>query len=139
MGEHKLPKEDHAPGKLNAVDADAGEWKQPEVRRDAEGTKGVIQLASGLEHNPCFACRSFEKDERRLRQHCESQGLVPDENGIYTTPIVKEIAGRRSLRLDPKDCGWCRRQGCVVHMGATCEEFVATATRSELAAKIVKR
>ncbi len=138
MGEHKLPKEEHLPGRLPpAIDAD--KWQQPKVVQDGEGTKGLVQLASGLETNPCFTCRSFEKDETRLRQHCEANGLVPDKDGVYTTPIVKSIAGRKSLRLDPRDCGWCRRQGCVVHMGATCEEFVATATRAEMTGKIKAR
>lgn len=127
MGEHKLPR--------NQPVEDTG-WKKPTIVTDGGETKGVIQPATGLEKNPCFACRSFEKDERRLRQHCQANGLVPDAEGFYITPIAQEIQGRKSLRLNPADCGWCRRHGSVSHMNATCPDFVATATREELALKL---
>jgi hypothetical protein len=128
MGEHKLPR-------ANEPIEDTG-WKLPEIVNTPEGPKGVIIPATGLEANPCMMCRSFEKDVRRLMQHFKSHGLTPDAAGYYETPIAKEIKGRKSLRIHPRDHGWCRRQGCVTNMRATCPDFVATATRAEMALKL---
>jgi hypothetical protein len=118
--------------------ADTG-WQKPNLVQTPEGDKGQIALASGLEKQPCMLCKSFEKDVRRLRQHLAAQGLTPDKNGFYETPIAKEIAGRRSLKIKPRDYGWCRRNGGVVHMNATCPDFVITQTRADLAGKLINR
>ena len=131
MGEHKLPRS-------NVPVEDTG-WRQPDiVTKDGE-TKGVIVPATGLEANPCMMCRSFAKDTRRLIQHFQSHGLKPDAEGFYETPIAKEIQGRKSLRMHPRDFGYCNRQGCATHMNATCVDFKATATREEMALKLAKR
>jgi hypothetical protein len=132
MGEHKLPRP-------NVPVEDTG-WRLPEIVNTPEGPKGVIIPATGLEANPCMMCRSFEKDTRRLMQHFESHGLVPDAQGYYETPIAKEIEGRKSLRIHPQDCGWCRRRGFVIQdpQKNTCPDFVATATRAEMALKLAR-
>lgn len=113
-------------------------WKKPELVVTEDGPAGRIVPASGLVSKPCMMCRSFEKDEQRLRQHFKARGLKPDRDGFYETPIAQEIKGRKSLRMHPRDFGWCRREGSVVHMNATCELFLETNTRSELAAKLGK-
>lgn len=114
-------------------------WKKPELVATEDGPAGRIVPASGLALKPCMMCRSFEKDEQRLRQHFHARGLRPDSNGFYETPIALEIKGRKSLRMHPRDFGWCRREGSVVHMNATCELFCETTTRADLAAKLGKR
>jgi hypothetical protein len=115
-------------------------WKKPEIVKDEAGAKGVIVPATGLEANPCMLCRSFEKDTRRMMQHFEANGLKPDAGGFYETPIAQDFKGRKSLRIHPQDCGWCRRHGFVVQdpQKNTCPDFVCTATRAELALKLVK-
>jgi hypothetical protein len=114
-------------------------WQKPKLVTDAEGPKGVIQTSSGLESKPCMLCKSFAKNMRRFIQHCKSQGLVSDEDGYFETPIAKEIKGRRSLRIHPRDYGFCNRNCGVVHMNATCPDFAITQTREELALKVQGR
>lgn len=111
-------------------------WKQPNVVQGPDGGKGVIVPATGLEHQPCMMCKSFEKNTKRLMQHLQAHGLRPNADGFYETPIAQEVAGRKSLKINPQDCGWCRNQGGVVHMNATCPEFKPTETREDLAAKL---
>jgi hypothetical protein len=114
-------------------------WKSPIVTAQDGLPTGTIQTASGLERQPCFLCRSFEKDNRKLIQHFQAHGLTADENGCYETPIAKEVRGRRSLKIDPRDYGFCRRHGYVTGMNATCPDFKLTESRSELQAKIGDR
>lgn len=101
-----------------------------------QSAAGVIDLATGFEAKPCMNCRSFEKDTSRLARHLLSQGLVPDAAGYFETPIARDFKGRRSLRLHPRDHGWCRKNCQVVDMLATCEEWSPVTTRAELASRI---
>jgi hypothetical protein len=114
-------------------------WQKPKLVIDDEGPKGVIQTSSGLETKPCMLCKSFAKDTRKFIQHCKSHGLVPDADGNFETPIAKEIEGRTSLRMHPRDYGFCNRHCGVVHMNATCDDFAMTTTREELKLKITNR
>lgn len=114
-------------------------WQKPGVIETPDGVAGAIVPATGLEQKPCMMCKSFENDQRRLMQHLQAHGLRPDENGFYETPIAKEVKGRRSLKINPRDMGWCRRNGGVVHMNATCEDFKPTETRNDLALKLQRR
>lgn len=77
-------------------------------------------------------CRSFENtDKRKLVEHLLSKGLKPNEQGKFETPIAKDFVGRKSLAIDPKTCGYCRRDGIVVDMLATCENWRPTRTLAE--------
>jgi hypothetical protein len=114
-------------------------WQKPQLVTDAEGPKGVIQTSSGLESKPCMLCKSFAKDTRKLVQHFEARGLVPDTDGFYETPIAKSVKGRTSMRVHPRDYGFCNRNCYVTHMNGTCEDFAVTQTREELALKIKER
>jgi len=130
MGDHKV-------GRNTPVE-DTG-WQRPTLVNTPEGPKGIIVPATGLETNPCNLCRSFESDDRKLRQYWKSHGLTPDAEGYYVTPIAKEIAGRKSMRVHPRDYGYCRRFGYTTGRNATCEDFAVTQTRAELALKIRRR
>ena len=83
--------------------------------------RGRIELATGTEKNPCFSCKSFEQDERRLIEYLQRRGLEPDKRGHFRTPIAKDFPGRKSMVIDPKSFGWCRRDSLVTDMLATCE------------------
>lgn len=112
-------------------------WKKPDIIQAPDGnSKGVIVPATGLESRPCFTCRSWEKDARKLTQFFRAKGLRADAEGYYETPIVRDFKGRRSLRIHPRDFGYCRRQCMPTHMNATCPDWDATTTRSELQGKI---
>jgi hypothetical protein len=111
-------------------------WQKSKIVTDAEGPKGVIQTTSGLETKPCMLCKSFAKDTRKLIQHFNSQGLKPDKDGFFETPLAQEVKGRTSLRVHPRDYGFCNRNCYVTHMNGTCEDFAVIQTRAELALKV---
>jgi hypothetical protein len=111
-------------------------WKQGEVITTDKGPTGQIVPATGIEQAPCFTCASWEKDNRKLIQHFNAKGLQPDAEGFYETPIARDIQGRKSMRIHPRDFGFCRRQCVVSHMNATCPDWAPTRTRGDLAGKI---
>jgi hypothetical protein len=112
-------------------------WRKPDLVQTPTGNaKGIVTPTTGLEEKPCFTCRSWEKDTQKLTQFLRSKGLQPDADGKYETPIVRDFNGRRSLKIDPRDFGYCRRQCMPTHMQASCADWNAVRTRSELQGKI---
>lgn len=108
----------------------------PMIKPTAAGPIGHIQAVTGLESKPCFTCRFFNNDRRKLLQFLHSRGLKPDENGFYETPIVGDFQGRRSLKLDPRSFGFCSDQTMPTHMNATCEQWDLTRNATDLARKV---
>lgn len=98
--------------------------------------RGNVELARGVESKPCMSCRSWEKDERRLIEHLLRRGLKVQEDGTFVTPIAKDIPGRKSLVIDPKSWGYCRRDSMPTDMLATCENFRPVRTREELLSRV---
>jgi hypothetical protein len=98
--------------------------------------RGEIEMATGIEQRPCCMCRSFEQDRPKLIRHLLRNKLTPDENGVFRTPIAKDIPGRKSLVIDPRTYGWCRRDTIVVDMLATCPAWTLVRTTSELESRI---
>jgi hypothetical protein len=112
-------------------------WRKPIVTQTpGETPKGVIQMKTGLENKPCFMCKSWEKDTRKLIQHFKAKGLTPDAEGYYTTPIVQDFDNRKSLRINPREYGYCRRLCMPTGDTCTCPDWQLTQTRSELALKV---
>lgn len=97
---------------------------------------GQIEMAHGLEQHPCLMCVSFEKDTNRLIRHLIRHKLTPQPDGTFVTPIAKDFPGRKSLRIDPRSYGWCRRDTIVVDMLATCPAWRLTMSKSDLASRI---
>lgn len=93
---------------------------------------GRVELATGTEQNPCCMCKSWENvDQKRLVEFILSKGLKPNEQGHFETPIAKDYQGRKSLVLNPEVSGYCRRDGIVTDMLATCENWAPTKTLAE--------
>jgi len=112
-------------------------WKQPTVVQTPDGgAKGVVQPATGLEIKPCFTCKSWEKDNRKLVQFLVSRGLKSNAEGYFETPIAKDFAGRRSMRIHPRDYGFCRRHCYPAAMNATCDDWQPTLLANDLALKV---
>ena len=112
-------------------------WKKPDMIQTPDGnTKGVIQPATGLEEKPCFTCASWEKNTRKLIQFFRASGLQTDAEGYFTTPIIQDFDDRTSMRVHPRDFGFCRQGCCPTHMNATCEFWKPTRNVSELALKV---
>lgn len=97
---------------------------------------GKIELASGAEPHPCMMCRSYEGDKKRLITHLLANKLQADKNGNFITPIAKDFAGRKSLKINPDNFGFCRRFSHPVDMLATCPDWVQVRTNAELATRI---
>lgn len=112
-------------------------WKQPSVIQTPDGkAKGLIQPATGLETKPCFTCKSWEKDNRKLIQYLVARGLKPDAEGHFETPIASDFPGRKSMRIHPRDYGYCRRNCYPSAMNASCSGWQPTLFVNDLALKV---
>lgn len=121
----------------NNLPTDTG-W-QPIVVDGGDGSqnaRGHIELARGREFRPCMMCKSFEKDENRLVQHLIARGLKPQPDGSFISPIAIDVRDRKPMRINPKNSGYCRREGSVVEWNATCEKWQPTVLIADLAKKI---
>jgi hypothetical protein len=130
--------EDHLPGPCAvcaATNNACGGIKITGGDGDSVAT-GQIEMASGLEQHPCLMCISFEKDRDRLVRHLLRHKLTPEPDGTFVTPIAKDFPGRKSLRIDPRSYGWCRRDTIIVDMLATCPAWRLATSKSELASRI---
>jgi len=119
--------------------ADIGDtgWR-PTKNVNADGTqdKANIDMPKAGEDRPCCMCRSWERDQKRLVEYLYAKGLVPTEDGQFTTPIAKDIPGRVPMKLDPKSHGWCRRDCIVTDMMATCPDWELVTRIEDLASRI---
>lgn len=108
-------------------------WKAPEIITTPNGAAGVVQMNTATEATPCYLCKNWHKDTRKLMQHIRSKGLVPDSNGIYTMP-TPDLPDRKSIQVDPKDWGFCLKQAIATHMnaGMQCEDWSLRETREDL-------
>lgn len=97
---------------------------------------GRVELATGFEQRPCLMCRSFVKDDARLREYLLANKLRPMPDGTFETPIAQDIPGRKSLTIDPKSWGYCNRNTMPVDMLATCPDWVQVRTSSEMGSRI---
>lgn len=126
---------DH-PGKPCGTCAVGGStcW-QPVLLTGGDGdraAKGAIEMAAGTEARPCCMCRSWEGGEpEKLTRYLLAKGLKPNAAGKFETPIAKDFKGRKSLEIDPKSYGYCRRDGIPTDMLATCENWKPTITEAD--------
>lgn len=111
------------------------------VGGDGEQTAtGLIDLATGKETRPCLMCRKWENvATTRVVEYFLARGLEPQPDGTFKTPIVKDYPGRRSLVLDPKNFGFCRRDLIPTDAQATCDEWVPTKRLSEFQDRMSRR
>jgi hypothetical protein len=113
-------------------------WK-PIIVDGGDGShsaRGHIELSRGTEFHPCAMCRSWEKDERRLVQHLIARGLKPQPDGTFISPIALDMRDGQPMRINPKDSGYCRREGSVTEWAATCEKWQPTLLATDLAKKV---
>jgi hypothetical protein len=90
-------------------------------------------MATGTESRPCMMCAKWDRVEtNRVVQHFLARGLEAMPDGKFVTPIIKDIPGRRSMVLDPRDYGFCRRDLLPTDMQATCVDWTPTKSLVEL-------
>ncbi len=111
-----------------------------------KSAKGLVDLATTIEREPCYACKSWEQDERKLAQHMRSKGLKILPDGTLETPISKDFKGRSGLLMIPgangkkeaariQDFGWCRREARPTQYDATCPAFNQVKRREDMRAQ----
>lgn len=101
---------------------------------------GDIKMATGLEQRPCFMCRHWEHTGTdRMARHFKAQNLQQRPDGKFVTPIAKDFPGRQSLVLDPAENGYCRAEGSVTEMFATCEKWTPTRSLTDFQQRMVRR
>lgn len=93
-------------------------WQQPTI----VGGKAILANPTGTEEKPCFTCKSWEKDERKLIEFLVSRGMKAKPNGCYDMAVIAgDLPDRKQIEIDPKDFGFCRQLCMPTHMMATCE------------------
>lgn len=95
-----------------------------------------VEMVRGTEARPCLTCKHWERDERRLIEHLLAHGLELRDDGKFVTPIARDLPGRKSLVIDPKQSGFCRAESSVTQDLATCEKWQPVTTMSELQSRI---
>lgn len=72
-------------------------------------------------------CAKWERVElNRVVQHFTARGLKVRPDGCFVTPIAKDFPGRKSMVLDPRDFGFCRRDLLPTDMQSTCADWTPT-------------
>jgi hypothetical protein len=121
---------DHLPGPCaDCATANTTCWQSIKLAGgDGDRTAtGDIEMATGLETRPCATCRHWDGvDKQRIVRHFMSRGLEPQSDGTFKTPIAKDFPGRRSLVLDPRNFGYCRKDTICTDALATCEKWQPT-------------
>lgn len=105
------------------------------------GAYGSVDMVRGDEVRPCYMCKSFEDvDQNRIIQHIMAKGLRPRPDGKFESPIQDDFKNekRANMVLDPKGCGYCRKDGIVVEGLATCENWAPTITISDFQQRMSK-
>jgi hypothetical protein len=112
-------------------------WQQPEI---VEGVGGVISNPTATEAKPCWACKRWEKDDKKLIEYVVAHGMKLQDDGTY---IFEAIAGdlptRQQMRLDPKTMGYCRSLCCLAHMDSTCDNWAPRLFAADMAGLTKKR
>ncbi len=113
-------------------------WQRPVIDSgDGEtSAKGHIELAKAHEFKPCMGCKSWEKDTKRLVQHLIARKLKPQPDGTFVSPIAVDMKDKKPLRIDPASFGFCRREGSVTDMLATCEKWQPTLLIEDMRKKL---
>lgn len=106
-------------------------WQAPQIVTTPQGPAGVIQMATGVEETPCFTCRKWHKDTRKLEQFLKSRGLTPDANGLYEVR-TPDLPDRQSMKIALCDWGFCLTLAMPTHMKATCEHWKQRATQNDM-------
>lgn len=121
-------------------------WKPMEQIRGDVGADGrvgenyvktMVQPVTGLEQQPCFMCKSWEKNDKRLRQHIASKKnieVLPD--GTFRHIIDKDVKDRNTKTYNIRDFGFCRFTGMPTQQLASCEHWVPTKRLTDLRRKL---
>jgi hypothetical protein len=99
---------------------------------------GKVAMQKALEQRPCYLCRSWEKDERRLVRHIRSAKLTLMPDGSFESPAQKDRDGK-PMKLHVDRCGYCKRDGIVTEDEATCLQWTQVSRREDMRARLSLR
>jgi hypothetical protein len=111
------------------------DWQLPKI---VDG-KGVISPPSATEPKPCYLCKSFDKDTRKLIEYVVAHGMTLGDDGCYTfRAIAGDLPGRHQYKIDPRKTGFCRSLCTLALDEATCDNWKQRATRADMAGLVRK-
>lgn len=122
--------------------SDEQDWKPIRIvgGDGEEAARGRIEMATGIEERPCAMCRHWENvGAKRVIEHFLSRGLTLLPDGRFETPIAKDFPGRKSLKLDPTQFGFCRVDLMPTDQLSTCEAWSPTRTKAEFQDRMRRR
>ncbi len=113
-----------------------------------QAAKGVVDLVKVHEREPCYACKSWEQNERKLAQHFRAHGMIIDPDGTIRTPLAKdskngggalmvpdvENGGTRPVKIQLM--GWCRRDCRPTEIEGHCQAFNQVRRREEMTSRL---
>jgi len=102
-----------------------------------DGVKGLVQQVTGIQTKPCNMCRSWEKNDRRIREVVHAAKnivLLPD--GTMKHKIDLDVPDRQTQTFNINDFGWCRYWTQLAQQLASCEMWTPTRTVSDLMRKL---
>jgi hypothetical protein len=104
-------------------------WQTPKI---VDGM-GIISMPSATEAKPCYLCKSWDKDVRKLVEYVTAHGMVVGLDGCYVfAAISAEFPARQQFKIDPTHTGFCRNL-CVLSLDeATCEHWKQRETREDM-------
>ena len=100
---------------------------------------GQIQQVTGLEQSPCCLCRSYEKNDKKLRQHIASKKnieVLPD--GTFRHIIDRDVPDRNTKTFNIRDFGYCRLYGMPTQQLHSCEKWTPTRSVADFRRKFGK-
>ena len=109
-----------------------------------QAAKGVVDLVKAHEKEPCFQCKSWEQNERKLAQHFRAHSMIIDPDGTIRTPLAKDSkngggalmvpdvdnGGTRPVKI--QEMGWCRRECRPTEFEGHCQDFNLVKHREEM-------
>ena len=115
-------------------------WKPIEsIVGDETGVGGRVQPVTGLETQPCSMCRSWEKNDKKLKQHIASKKdieVLPD--GTFRHLVDQDVPDRETKTYNIRDFGFCRFHGIPSQILHSCENWVPTKSIADFQRKFGK-
>lgn len=135
--------DDHTPGPCPAcAAANTTCWQQIRIvgGDGDQAAHGQIDMATGVETRPCVMCRRWDNvGPKRVAEHLMARGLEAASDGTFVTPIAKDFPGRKSLRLDPRNFGFCKRDMILTDSMSSCPAWAPTRTEAEFKQRMRRR
>lgn len=100
----------------------------------------LVEPITGLQQRPCNMCRSWEKNDARIRELVKSRKfLTVDPDGTLRHKIDRDVPGRNTQTVNLNDFGYCRFHGQLAQQLHSCEAWTPTVSLSDFARKFPQK